>query len=431
MRIVRHVVTATLLVTAGYLTAFAQAVDCRPEALELSIRHRQMPNVVGCSFDPVNSMLRRYNPRKIVVAGSQPDGQVVTQSPHPGEPLLPGTMVELTVSDGTESQVSDVVPLADLSVTGTVDHGEPYRPGDMIKFSMYVNNAGPTLATGILINEVPTNLTIQQIYGACTAFPCSIVNLGPQSTASIFMTALIAGEGNFNNAVDAALSERDPNPSNNRVELGGHAEAIRIVNLSADIEVTGSLKTSDSPRPGTFVGFSIRVRNAGPGVARGVRVSQVPTNVEVQQFSGDCVVPCDLDPGATTFIYMSGVIVREGGFQDSVSVSYEGQDPDLQNNRVDLPGSTKAPTPRMYWTWCLLAVTGLLGAFAVFTRKLRRARWRSKTTVSVSLQKGDVVGASEPISFAAPPIQLRTTLELGNAAPDGRVLIIREEVLDD
>jgi uncharacterized repeat protein (TIGR01451 family) len=315
-----------------------------------------MPDVVGCSFDPVNAILRRYEPRiqKRVVARSQPDGQIVGQSPNPGEPFpKPGMLIVFTVSDGSvagtdslSSQVSPLADLTDLSVTGTVDPAGPYRPGETVKFSMDVSNAGPTVAKGIQVDEVPTNLTIQKIYGGCTAFPCSLMDLDPDSTASIWMTAVIAGEGNFNSSVGATFSGRDSNLSNNWVDFGGNAE----------------------PQP--------------------------PSGIGVKDTTKDKNSPRRM--GDTVYL----------------------------NNHLTMRWYSRIRVPA-------LVIIGLLAVFKVLTRKLRRTRWRHKTAVRASLERGGVPGACEPLSFTAPRIQLRAVLEPGNATPDGLVVIVREEVLDD
>jgi hypothetical protein len=45
---------------------------------------------------------------------------------------------------------------------------------------------GPTLATGIQISEVPTNLTIQRVYETCSKFPCFPLDLKPDFTDNSF-----------------------------------------------------------------------------------------------------------------------------------------------------------------------------------------------------------------------------------------------------
>jgi uncharacterized repeat protein (TIGR01451 family) len=257
--------------------------------------------------------------------------------------------IVLSVSDGsvsgTESPSSQVSDLADLSVTGTVDPTGPYGPGQTIKFSTYIKNAGPAVATGIQISEVPTNLAIQKVYGACTVFPCSLGDLGPDSTASIWMTAVIVGEGHFNSSVGATFSGRDSNLSNNWTDFGGNSEP----QPRSDTAVKSTTKKSGTRRPDETV---------------------------------------------------------------------------YRNNHVDIKWYSQTRVQ-------VLVIVGFLGAFTALTRKLRRRRWRSKTLVSVSLERGKVAGTCEPLSFAAPPIQMRAVLEGGDASPVGRVLIVREEVLDD
>lgn len=444
MQFVRNVVAATLLLPCACLAAYSQAQDCRPEAIEFSARLKKMPNVVGCMFDPVSKALSFYKTQisRNTQSGTQPVDQITGQYPNAGDTFYPGMSISLTVSDGidpaTKSQPKKGEPaVADISLRGGADKAGPYVPGETIEFSIYLNNAGPALATGIQISEVPTNLTIQRVYGACSEFPCSPLDLKPNVTATISMTAIIAGPGSFNNALTATSTARDPNPSNNQVELGGNADGNvpppEKKDLSADVESSGTILTKGPYYQGDLLRFSIQVRNAGPNLARNIRIDENLVNLDLRQTSGGCKTwPCllaPLEPSAKATIIVSAVIAREGQFENSVEIRHKGNDVKLLNNRVDILGTAEPPKPPL--VLLVLCTILLIGVSTVVTEMIRRTRFRGKLNVSAHLESDTDTDVRGPLSFAAPSVQLHVELETGSARPDGAVSILREEVSND
>jgi hypothetical protein len=155
MQFVRNIVAATFLLPCACLAAYSQAPDCRPEAIEFSARLKTMPNVIGCMFDPVSKALSFYKTQisKNTQSGTQPVDQITGQYPNAGDPFYPGMSISLTVSDGidpaTKSQPERGEPaVADISLRGEVDKAGPYVPGETIKFSIYLSNAGPDARDG-------------------------------------------------------------------------------------------------------------------------------------------------------------------------------------------------------------------------------------------------------------------------------------------
>jgi hypothetical protein len=71
------------------------------------------------------------------------------------------------------------------------------------------------------------------------------VDLNPDFTASISMTAVIMGEGPFRNSVSATFSGRDSNLSNNSTDFGGNSEA----EPSSDTATKRTTKKSGTRRP--------------------------------------------------------------------------------------------------------------------------------------------------------------------------------------
>ncbi len=112
---------------------------------------------------------------------------------------------------------------ADLAITKTLTTAGPYAAGQLISFTIVGTNNGPDLATGVVITDVPSNLTIQSVSGACTALPCTLGNLAAGSTVSITVVARVNAVGNFTNTATITGAQPDPVPANNSASANGQA----------------------------------------------------------------------------------------------------------------------------------------------------------------------------------------------------------------
>ena len=112
---------------------------------------------------------------------------------------------------------------ADLAITKTLTTAGPYAAGQVISFTIVGTNNGPDAATGVVITDVPSNLTIQSVSGACTALPCTLGNLAVGSTVSITVVARINAVGNFTNTATITGAQPDPVPANNSASANGQA----------------------------------------------------------------------------------------------------------------------------------------------------------------------------------------------------------------
>ncbi len=112
---------------------------------------------------------------------------------------------------------------ADLAISKTLTTAGPYAPGQVISFTIVGTNNGPDIATGVVITDVPSNLTIQSVSGACTALPCTLGNLAVGSTVSITVVARINAVGNFTNTATITGAQPDPVPANNSASANGQA----------------------------------------------------------------------------------------------------------------------------------------------------------------------------------------------------------------
>ena len=79
-----------------------------------------------------------------------------------------------------------------------------------------VQNRGPDPATDVTITEVPSNLVLGTISGACSSFPCNVGGLSLNETKSVTVQGTIqSGVTSFGNTVSVTSGPFDPDPANN------------------------------------------------------------------------------------------------------------------------------------------------------------------------------------------------------------------------
>ncbi|GHD20926.1 hypothetical protein GCM10007052_31090 [Halioglobus japonicus] len=121
------------------------------------------------------------------------------------------------------------VPEADVAVVKTLDSAGPFVAGDVIQYTVAVSNAGPDASVDVLVDDVPTNLTILTVSSAnCAALPCTLASLAGGVSEIITLSARIDAAGAFDNAAGAGSSLTfDPDTSNNidNTGNGGIAQA--------------------------------------------------------------------------------------------------------------------------------------------------------------------------------------------------------------
>src|SRR5690606_19491568 len=166
-------------------------------------------------------------------------------------------------------------PSADLSLVKTLTTVGPFTVGQTVSFDIVVSNAGPSTATNVQVTDIPTNLTIAGVSGACAALPCSIASIASGADATITVTATIDADGAFSNAATASADEDDPDDSNNEDDDGGSTDP------SADLSLVKTLTTVGPFTVGQTVSFDIVVSNAGPSTATNVAVSDTPSNLTI------------------------------------------------------------------------------------------------------------------------------------------------------
>ncbi len=189
----------------------------------------------------------------------------------------------------------------DLAVT-TTNIPEPVNLGDNIAYTIAVTNNGPTTATGVVLTDTlplganfvsaePSKGTVtsesnvfsvSQDSGDPNAdlpqsqsFEKVIANLGDLNTgetATVTITANSSAAGTLLNTATLTSNESDPNTTNN---FSTQTITVNpVVPAPVDLELS---KTVNNPNPnlGDQITFTITLTNKGPGVASGIKVTDI------------------------------------------------------------------------------------------------------------------------------------------------------------
>ncbi|MFI5706867.1 hypothetical protein [Kribbella sp. NPDC051620] len=274
-----------------------------------------------------------------------------------------GGTVDTNGSNNSASDTLHVVGSADVSIDKTAP--ATATAGSQITWTSTISNAGPSTATGVVVRDVlPAQVTVVSVTatgGTCTAgvpgnpalpTTCSLGNLGAGSNRTMTVVATINSSftGAMHNDASVSSTTADPDSGNNTDTVTTQ------VGAQADLSVT----SVDSPDPvlaGRPLTYTVRVSNAGPSTATGVKLVDVLpgavdfTSATVTTGSGSCVlvtipvdppskqVECELGTmapasGPTTVVILTRVAsgTPAGSIADSATVTSSTSDPVPGNN---------------------------------------------------------------------------------------------------
>ena len=168
----------------------------------------------------------------------------------------------------------------DLSLTKTVNNATP-NIGDPITFTILVNNAGPSAATGVSVRDVlPAGTTFVSAtsnngttYNNGTGI-WSLGTLGANQSAQLAITANVTASGSRTNVAEIiSANERDTDstPGNNQIAEDDQDSAV-FASSQADLSLTKSVDNA-TPNLGENVVFTVTVQNSGTDTATGVTVA--------------------------------------------------------------------------------------------------------------------------------------------------------------
>ncbi|WP_306354237.1 gliding motility-associated C-terminal domain-containing protein [Flavobacterium sp. '19STA2R22 D10 B1'] len=263
---------------------------------------------------------------------------------------ISGTQTDPVTSNNTSTITPTPVPIANLSIVKTVDNSSP-NVGSNVVFTLTINNAGPSDATGVVVNDllpsgyafVSATPSVGSYVSGTGVWTVGVLNNG--SSATLAITATVKSTGTYANTGTISGTETDPTPGNNTSTIT--PVPVPITNLSIVKTVDNS-----SPNVGSNVIFTLTINNAGPSDATGVVVndllpsgytfvSATPSVGAYVSGTGVWTVGA-LNNGSTATLAITATVKATGTYANTATITGNQTDPVTSNNTST---STPAPIP--------------------------------------------------------------------------------------
>ncbi len=203
-----------------------------------------------------------------IVGRVETTGQVVNTATITGSEQTDGN------ANNNQSSVTVIPETIDIALSKQVSDSSP-NVGENVTFTINAFNAGPSVATGVLIRDVlPTGLNFssanasQGSYSNATG-TWTVGSLNDGATATLSIVATVAANGSLTNTASlSATDQTDINSQNNQASISLSA-AVADLSLNKTVDVA-------APNVGDNVNFTITLSNsAGPNNATGVTVTDI------------------------------------------------------------------------------------------------------------------------------------------------------------
>ncbi len=301
---------------------------------------------------------------------------------------IAGTEADPDPSNNTATADFAVLALADVSIVKTSGAVGPVNPGDQVVFTLAVDNAGPSSATGVVVTDaIPTDLayvadTCGGSYDAGTGvWTWSIGTLasGANTTCDLTVQVAPAPTGTLTNVASVGASTDDPDTGNNTSSADVTVEAV------ADLAITKASGAVGPVDPGSHVVYTLGVTNAGPSDATGVTVTDtIPA--DLAYVSDTCGGSYDAGSGTWTWTIGSLIAgdsvtcdltlqvdpeISEGTVVNTASVAGNETDPDGANSTASASIEVAAalPIPVLSRSGGALMLLLLSGAALILLRR--------------------------------------------------------------
>jgi uncharacterized repeat protein (TIGR01451 family) len=166
-----------------------------------------------------------------------------------------------------QAQASTTVLEAVIDLQASIsDEPDPVTAGEVITYSVIVENNGPSDATGVIFTDtLPVELSLVSIepsQGTCNNLICNLGSIEAGSQTTIVIDALTPPwlTEPITNQVEVWGNEADVQPGNNQ------ADETTAVSTQADLQ----LAITDLPDPvvaGTLLTYTLNIHNSGPSDA--------------------------------------------------------------------------------------------------------------------------------------------------------------------
>ncbi|GAA4821511.1 hypothetical protein GCM10011365_19450 [Marinicella pacifica] len=185
--------------------------------------------------------------------------QVVFDNVESADPHYHGftlDAIELTnIGDGV------FTPVVDIELQKNLLSSSPFQVGNQIQYELIISNHGPNDATGIVVSDTMTNLTLVSTSGAsclpADSFPCTIDDLANGQSVTLNVTTQLSAAGTFDNEASAFAAEDDADESNNTDNTDNGGVSVGP-NLAVSINVC-----EQNIQPVQSVVYQLEVSNIG------------------------------------------------------------------------------------------------------------------------------------------------------------------------
>jgi large repetitive protein len=238
---------------------------------------------------PVGSQILYIVSATVSPTASGTLSNTATVSPPPGttDPN-PGNNTSTDTNTLLEPPSADLGVLKNYNLLIDADGSNSITPGDTLTFEIIVFNAGPSTATGIVVQDVvPSGYTVipGSITGGGVLSGNTITWSGLSLSATPGLNSLtltfnttVTSNPNYTNPVQiVSANQNDPNPSNNQTTVTPPVEFVSDLSLAKSVVLLIDADASGNLSAGDTVRFSVVLSNAGPaGVANVVVEDLVP-----------------------------------------------------------------------------------------------------------------------------------------------------------
>jgi fimbrial isopeptide formation D2 family protein/uncharacterized repeat protein (TIGR01451 family) len=179
----------------------------------------------------------------------------------PGAGPITNTATATAAIAYTDTEITAVTPVSSLTIAKS--HTGPLTPGSDVTYSLQVNNAGPSTATGVSATDtLNASLTFKSSTSGCTALlqvvTCPVPNInaaGNQTVSFIATIGASVASGTVITNVATATSPTDPTNPNT-----SNTDSITIGVASVDLGVAITVAPTTAA-PGDNVTYTVTVTN--------------------------------------------------------------------------------------------------------------------------------------------------------------------------
>ena len=270
----------------------------------------------------------------------------------------------------TPAATIDVPNIADVAITKTLSPS-PAPAGAAVTATITVKNNGPNKATAVVVSDqLPSdwqNISVDSALCSITStnMTCNLGDMSLNQQVVIKLTGRTSPSltsPSLTNVASVTTTAIDPTPENN---ISGDTV---LVSQQADLSVTKTALPS-SAAPGAGVTWTIKVANAGPSDAVGVKVTDMLNDASQATITGvaldtatapagsSCLTPtfrsatcslATLPAGATTTVTVTGTLSTDlalgAKVTDTASVTSNTPDPTPANNTATATITATAPS---------------------------------------------------------------------------------------